>query len=107
MSAFGAPGQLVGTLEAQGIGRETVTRVLLSHAHSDHLAGLLLDGNATLAFPGASVHMARAEFDYWMGAGPPFSDSDLGPERIAGQEASIAPVLEQVRMPARVPVRGI
>lgn len=95
--AFGPPGALVATLEAQGIGRETITDVLLSHGHADHIAGLLLDGNNTLAFPAATIHLSRVEFDYWLGAGPLLEGSDLGPDRIAEQEATIAPVLEQVR----------
>eukprot|EP00892_Ulva_mutabilis_P001414 jgi/Ulvmu1/11273/UM073_0045.1 len=95
-SAFGVEGQLISNLEAQGIPRESITRVLLSHAHSDHIGGLLLDGNSTLAFPSATIHISRVEFDYWLGGDPPFSDSDLSPEMIGSQEASIAPVLEQI-----------
>ena len=93
---FGAGGQLFPNLEAQGITRESITRVLLSHAHSDHIGGLLLDDRTTLAFPSATVHIARVEYDYWLGGGPPFTDSDLAADVIARQAASIAPVLELV-----------
>ena len=93
---FGFGGQLVANLEAQGIARGSITRILLSHAHTDHIGGVLLNGGDTLAFPSATVHISRAEFDYWMGEGPPFSDSDLAPDILDGQIAFIPPVLEMV-----------
>ena len=92
----GFGGQLVANLEAQGIARESITRILLSHAHIDHISGVLLNGGDTLAFPSATVHISRAEFDYWMGEGPPLSDSDVDADMLANDIATIPPILELV-----------
>eukprot|EP00892_Ulva_mutabilis_P001427 jgi/Ulvmu1/11285/UM073_0057.1 len=70
-------GRLVGTLEAQGIPRESITHVLLTHGHLDHIGGVLLDANGTQAFPEATVYMSRVEYDYWRGFGQPFNESDI------------------------------
>ena len=70
-------GRLVGTLEAQGIRRESITHVLLSHGHLDHCGGVLLDTSGTQAFPKATVYMSRLEYEYWRGNGQPFNKSDI------------------------------
>ncbi|MDR0476834.1 MAG: MBL fold metallo-hydrolase [Desulfobulbaceae bacterium] len=57
-------GQLPLCLQAAGTAPENISNIFITHAHSDHIGGLVKDGKP--AFPRAQVHMPRAEYDYWM-----------------------------------------
>lgn len=57
-------GELADALAALGVAPEEVTDVIFTHAHPDHLWGLLDDFDEPL-FPHAALKMGRAEFDYW------------------------------------------
>lgn len=57
-------GKLLEDLDAQGIDPEDITDVVLSHAHPDHLWGLIDDFDE-LAFPNAEYYMNQVEWDYW------------------------------------------
>lgn len=54
-------GGLVPTLERLGIAPESVTDVIFSHAHADHVGGTSSDGR--LAFPNARHHLPRLEWE--------------------------------------------
>lgn len=56
-------GKLLANLRAAGYRPEQVDLVLLTHLHKDHVGGIL-DGSA-MAFPNATVRMARVDADYW------------------------------------------
>lgn len=57
-------GQIVDSLSAAGVAPEDVTDVVFTHAHPDHLWGLLDDFDEPV-FPNAAYAMGRAEWDYW------------------------------------------
>jgi glyoxylase-like metal-dependent hydrolase (beta-lactamase superfamily II) len=57
-------GKLLLSLEEAGIDPTEVTDVVFTHAHPDHLWGLIDDFDE-LAFPEANYHMAAAEWDFW------------------------------------------
>jgi glyoxylase-like metal-dependent hydrolase (beta-lactamase superfamily II) len=59
-------GKLVDNLDAAGIAADTVTKVVFTHGHPDHLWGII-DGLDELAFPNASYVVAAAEWDFWTG----------------------------------------
>jgi len=59
-------GKLVENLEAAGIGKDTITKVVLTHAHPDHIWGVVDDFDE-LQFPNASYFIAAAEWNFWMG----------------------------------------
>ena len=57
-------GQLMDSLEAVGLTPEDITQVIFTHAHPDHLWGLLDDFGDPL-FTEASYFIGRTEWDYW------------------------------------------
>ena len=57
-------GKVIGNLEAAGVSPDDVTHVLFTHAHPDHIWGLLDDFDEPL-FPAATYMIGRAEWDYW------------------------------------------
>lgn len=57
-------GALSESLDAAGVTPETVTDVVFTHGHPDHLWGMLDDFD-DLVFPNARYHMGQVEWDYW------------------------------------------
>ena len=57
-------GTIVDSLDAIGLAPEDITHVLFTHAHPDHIWGLLDDFDEPLFYE-ASYMMGRAEWDYW------------------------------------------
>ena len=58
-------GKLMEAFETLGLTVEDVTHVLFTHAHPDHLWGLLDEFDEPM-FPNAQYAIGQAEFDYWM-----------------------------------------
>src|SRR5262249_33326207 len=71
-----AGGLLAGRLEAAGIDPASVTDVVLTHLHVDHVGGLLADGLRGRLRPDLRVHVAAAEAEFW--ASPDFSRNTFG-----------------------------
>lgn len=55
-------GRLGAALQAAGVEPAQVTDVFISHAHGDHVGGLL-DAQGALAFPNATVHISQTEWE--------------------------------------------
>jgi glyoxylase-like metal-dependent hydrolase (beta-lactamase superfamily II) len=60
-----AAGNLGDTLQAAGVAPESVSTVIVTHAHPDHLGGLLDAATGEPVFPGAEVVLSEAEHRYW------------------------------------------
>jgi len=92
-------GKLAENLKAVGISPGTITHVVLTHGHPDHLWGIL-DANDNPIYPNASYVVSAAEWDVW-------ADPDVmqklpavfPKERIAaGAKSHFARIKDKVRM---------
>src|SRR6185369_15915897 len=72
---FPRAGQLALRLEAAGISPASVTDVVLTHLHMDHVGGLLADGLKARLRPDLRVHVSAAEAEFW--ESPDFSHTDM------------------------------
>ena len=80
-------GAILESLDAVGLAPEDVTHVVFTHAHPDHIWGLLDEFDEPLFYE-ASYMMGRAEWDYWWN--PETVEHDWrGPRRLCrGRKAS-------------------
>ena len=58
-------GKLADSLEAAGVKPEQIGKVVLTHAHPDHIWGLIDELDDSLRFPRAEYVVAAREFDFW------------------------------------------
>jgi glyoxylase-like metal-dependent hydrolase (beta-lactamase superfamily II) len=60
----GYGGKLIQSLAAIQVTPDQITDILLTHAHDDHMGGLVHEGH--IVFPNATVHLGRADLDFFM-----------------------------------------
>jgi glyoxylase-like metal-dependent hydrolase (beta-lactamase superfamily II) len=58
-------GKLADNMDAAGIDRKSITKIVLTHAHPDHLWGMLDDFDDAPMFPNASYVISAAEWNFW------------------------------------------
>jgi len=58
-------GQLIKRLDAAGIDLASVTDVVITHMHMDHVGGLIVEGVKDLLRPDLRIHVAAAEVKFW------------------------------------------
>ena len=61
-------GRLSANLTASGIDPDSVTKVVFTHAHPDHVWGTLTDDDR-IRFPNATYYVGAREWDFWMDPG--------------------------------------
>ncbi|MGQ9365043.1 MBL fold metallo-hydrolase [Azospirillum sp. ST 5-10] len=62
----GNGGKLPDSLAAAGTAPEDVTDILITHVHTDHSGGLVVDGR--MAFPNATVHVGAPDLAFFLDA---------------------------------------
>lgn len=95
-AAMPAGGKLISNLKAAGIAPENVTDVVLTHAHPDHLGGLV-DLNSQPVFPMAKVYLSQAEYDFWQSDTPDFSRSKNRVDVLADVQQNIKQLLAALK----------
>ncbi|MBS7589971.1 MBL fold metallo-hydrolase [Ancylobacter defluvii] len=68
-------GQLVKRLASAGVDLASVTDVVLTHMHMDHVGGLLVEGVKDQLRPDLRIHVAAAEVKFW--EAPDFTQVDM------------------------------
>lgn len=68
-------GLLIKRLAAAGIDLASVTDVVLTHMHMDHVGGLLVEGVKEQLRPDLRIHVAAAEVKFW--EAPDFSQVNM------------------------------
>ena len=68
---FPRAGQFPQRLESAGIALESVTDVIITHMHMDHVGGLLVDDVKKRLHPDVRIHVSAAEVEFW--TSPDFS----------------------------------
>ncbi|MET0934780.1 MAG: MBL fold metallo-hydrolase [Luteibacter sp.] len=74
---FPRAGQLATRLEAAGIELGSLTDIVLTHLHMDHVGGLLSAGVREALRPDVTIHVAAAELAFW--EAPDFSRTVMPP----------------------------
>lgn len=69
-----ASGWLSTSLTDAGIAPSSVTDVIITHAHPDHIGGLF-NKDGSLVFPQAQVYLSAIEYAFWTSDKPDFSKS--------------------------------
>lgn len=62
---FPRAGQFPKRLEAAGIDLPSVTDIVITHMHMDHVGGLLVDDVKSKLSPDVRIHVAQSEVDFW------------------------------------------
>ena len=83
-------GWLKDNLAIIGVSPEQITDIVVTHAHIDHVAGLL-DSNGKSIYPNADIYMTQIEYDFWMSENPDFSRSK------SKDTAMVATMLKYIR----------
>lgn len=65
--SFPTVSKLPEDLKSAGIEASSVTDIVITHMHPDHVGGLVIGNKA--AFPNASIHIAQAEWHFWNAEG--------------------------------------
>ena len=73
----GADGGVAGNLAAAGIKPESITGIIISHAHPDHVFGLV-GADDKPKFPNAKIFMNKLEHDFWTADTLNFGDLSVG-----------------------------
>lgn len=88
-------GALLDSLESIGLEPADITDVVFTHAHPDHLWGLLDDFD-DLLFPDATYHIHRQEWDYWLSDDTLEKTPDARKGFVVGAQNRLPRIEEQV-----------
>ena len=91
-------GRLLDNLDAAGIDPADVTHVALTHAHPDHVWGMMDDFGDEPRFVEASCTIGAAEFDWWMAEDRVTRVPEALQAFVVGARNALGPVAERTTM---------
>lgn len=95
--AFGpTAGHLLENLKAAGVAATDIDTVILTHAHPDHIGGIL-DADGQLRLPNAQFYISQAESDFWTADIVELPKSLLDEETKAGLMATAKGTMMAIR----------
>jgi glyoxylase-like metal-dependent hydrolase (beta-lactamase superfamily II) len=97
---FPRAGRLARRLDAAGIDPASVTDVVLTHLHMDHVGGLLDEGLRGRLRPDLRIHVAAAEVEFW--ASPDFSRTSMPPPVPPVLRSTARRILDEYRSQLRL-----
>lgn len=74
-AGFPRAGQTPQRLEEAGIDLASITDIVITHMHMDHVGGLLVDGVKQRLRPDLRIHVAASEIAFW--ATPDFTHTEM------------------------------
>ncbi|MEO1592438.1 MAG: MBL fold metallo-hydrolase [Cyanobacteria bacterium J06632_22] len=89
-------GHLLDNLAAAGIAVETIDTVLITHAHPDHVGGILNDAEE-LQIPNAQYYVSQTEASFWLADTVALPNALLDEDTLAGLSATAKARLSAVR----------
>ena len=91
-------GKLLENLESAEIDPASITHVALTHAHPDHVWGMMDDFGDEPRIPEASYSIGAAEFDWWMKEGREAEVAEAMQAFVVGAQNALAPVADNTSM---------
>jgi glyoxylase-like metal-dependent hydrolase (beta-lactamase superfamily II) len=85
-------GRLMKSLGEAGIDPASIDAFVASHAHIDHVGGLVGEGGKKL-FPNATIYLSQLDFDYWTDESNPKANKDF----VAHARLNLLPYRDQIK----------
>jgi len=85
-------GRLLQSLKEAGIKPSQIDSVVCSHAHIDHIGGLVDAKNKKL-FPNATIYLSQADFDFWTDESDPKKNKDF----VAHARKNLLPYRDRIK----------
>lgn len=96
-TAFGpGMGRARGKLATLGVKPEAIEQILITHAHVDHVSGLLTPEGAAY-FPNAEIVINPAETDYWLSAANAAAAPEAAKGGFATAQGALKPYAGRIR----------
>lgn len=90
-------GQLLSSMDEEGISPEAITDVIFTHGHPDHIWGILDDFDE-ISFPRARLHFPRVEWDFWRADGTLEKMDEARKSFVVGARNRMAVMEERVEL---------
>lgn len=95
-SRFPETGQITAKGPPLGQGATSITDIIVTHMHADHIGGLIKDGNSL--FPEATIHLQEREWAFWTDETLPGSATEDRRPQIHLVQDLARPIAGQVKL---------